>query len=71
VFGPDALKDSRVKVDIDLASAVTGDAQRDQSLPTADWFDAPTHPKATFTASRFEKTGKAGSSPTANSAFAA
>jgi polyisoprenoid-binding protein YceI len=58
VFGPDALKDSRVKVVIDLTSAVTGDAQRDQSLPTADWFDATAHPSATFTATRFEKTGE-------------
>ena len=47
-----------MKVAIDLASAVTGDAQRDQSLPTADWFDAATHPSATFTATRFEKTGE-------------
>ncbi|OYU68960.1 MAG: cytochrome B [Alphaproteobacteria bacterium PA2] len=58
VFGPDALKDSKVKVAIDLSSAVTGDAQRDQSLPAADWFDAATHPTAIFTASRFEKTGE-------------
>ena len=58
VFGPDALKDSKVSVAIDLASVVTGDAQRDQSLPSADWFDAATHPTATFTATRFEKTGE-------------
>ena len=58
VFGPDALKDSRVSVAIDLASVVTGDAQRDQSLPSADWFDAATHPTATFIATRFEKTGE-------------
>ena len=58
VFGPDSLKDSKVKVSIDLASAVTGDAQRDQSLPTADWFDTTTHPDAVFTATRFEKTGE-------------
>ena len=58
VFGPDALKDSKVSVAIDLASVVTGDTQRDQSLPSADWFDAATHPSATFTATRFEKTGE-------------
>jgi len=58
VFGPDALKDSKVSVTIDLASVVTGDAQRDQSLPSADWFDAATHPTATFIATRFEKTGE-------------
>jgi len=58
VFGPEALKASSVRVSIDLASAVTGDAQRDQSLPAADWFDAATHPDAIFTATRFEKTGE-------------
>ena len=42
---------------IDLASVDSGDAQRDQSLPASDWFDVAEHPKATFTATRFEKTG--------------
>ena len=58
LFSPDALDSSRVSVAIDLASVNTGDAQRDASLPTSDWFDAATHPKATFTATRFEKTGE-------------
>ena len=40
-----------------MASAKTGDAQRDAALPTSDWFDAAGHPKAVFTATRFEKTG--------------
>jgi len=57
VFGPEALDRSKVTVTIDMASARTGDAQRDGSLPAADWFDAATHPKAVFTATRFEKTG--------------
>lgn len=57
-FSPDALDKSKVSVSIDLASANTGDAQRDQSLPTSDWFDAADHPKATFTAERFEQTGE-------------
>jgi len=56
-FAPEALETSRVSVSIDLASAVTGDAQRDQSVGGSDWFDIANHPKATFTASRFEKTG--------------
>lgn len=58
LFSPDALDRSRISVAIDLASVNTGDAQRDASLPTSDWFDAATHPKATFTATRFEKTGE-------------
>jgi len=57
LFSPDALDRSRVTVTIDMTSAKTGDAQRDGSLPSADWFDAAGHPKAVFTASRFEKTG--------------
>lgn len=56
-FSPEALDKSKVSVSIDLASAVTGDAQRDQSMGGADWFDTASHPKATFTATRFEKTG--------------
>ncbi|MDB5436057.1 MAG: cytochrome [Phenylobacterium sp.] len=57
LFGPDALDKSKVTVTIDMTSAKTGDAQRDASLPAADWFDAATHPKAVFTATKFEKTG--------------
>jgi polyisoprenoid-binding protein YceI len=56
-FSPEALKDSRVTVSVDLTSVNTGDEQRDASLPSEDWFDAAEHPKATFTATRFEKTG--------------
>jgi cytochrome b561/polyisoprenoid-binding protein YceI len=56
LFSPDALDKSRVSVSIDMASAKTGDAQRDASLPAPDWFDSAAHPKATFTATKFEKT---------------
>lgn len=56
-FSPEALDKSRVKVSIDMTSADTEDAQRDQSLPSSDWFDAAKHPRATFEARRFEKTG--------------
>ncbi len=57
-FSPEALDRSRVSVTIDLASVKSGDEQRDASLPSGDWFDAGAHPKATFTATRFEKTGE-------------
>jgi len=57
VFSPQALERSKVSISIDLTSADTGDAQRDMSLPSADWFDAAAHPKATFTAERFEARG--------------
>jgi polyisoprenoid-binding protein YceI len=57
LFSPSALDKSHLKVEIDLASASTGDAQRDATLPTEDWFDVPAHPKAVFAASAFRKTG--------------
>jgi cytochrome b561/polyisoprenoid-binding protein YceI len=58
LFSPQALDKSKVSVSIDLASAVSGDAQRDESMQGADWFDVASHAKATFTATRFEKTGE-------------
>ncbi|MCI3181296.1 cytochrome b [Caulobacter sp. CCUG 60055] len=57
LFSPDALDQSSVTVSVDVASASTGDSQRDSTLPTEDWFDAAGHPKATFTAKTFRKTG--------------
>ncbi len=58
LFSPDALDKSKVTVTIDMTSAKTGDEQRDASLPAGDWFDAATHPKAIFTATKFEKRGE-------------
>ncbi len=45
---------AKVTVDIDMASAQTGDAQKDQSLPGAEWFDAKGFPKARFEAAGFK-----------------
>jgi cytochrome b561/polyisoprenoid-binding protein YceI len=56
-FSPEALAASRVRIEIDLGSVQTGDAQRDQMLPSQDWFDAGAHPTAVFEADRFERTG--------------
>ena len=58
LFSPDALDRSKLTVSIDMASAATGDAQRDQSLPSDDFFATAAHPKAVFSASRFRKTGE-------------
>ncbi|WP_454758420.1 YceI family protein [Caulobacter segnis] len=58
LFSPEALDRSKVSVSIDMASAATGDDQRDQSLPSGDFFDTAEHPKATFTATKFRKTGE-------------
>ncbi len=48
-FDPANLAASKANVTIDLASAETGDDDRDQSLPSPDWFNTPKFPKATFT----------------------
>ena len=48
---------AKVVVDIDMASAQTGDAQKDQSLPGAEWFDAKGFPKARFEAAGFKPKG--------------
>jgi polyisoprenoid-binding protein YceI/cytochrome b561 len=58
LFSPTALDKSHLKVEVDLASIGTGDAQRDSSLVGDDWFAIAAHPKATFSASRFRKTGE-------------
>ena len=58
LFSPDALDRSKLTVSVDMGSAVTGDDQRDQSLPSGDFFDTAAHPKATFTATKFRKTGE-------------
>jgi polyisoprenoid-binding protein YceI len=56
-FDPKNLAASHVSVSVDVASAATGDADRDQAMPTADWFSAQTQPKATFTAASFKDLG--------------
>lgn len=58
LFSPEALDRSKLTVSVDMSSAVTGDDQRDQSLPSGDFFDTAAHPKATFTATKFRKTGE-------------
>ena len=49
-FSPDDLSASRIKVSVDLASADTGDGQRDDSLKGSDFFNTSAYPNATFTA---------------------
>lgn len=56
-FDPKNLAGSRAVVTIDLASANSGDADRDQTLPTAEWFDVKKTPQATFTSTSFRDLG--------------
>lgn len=55
-FDKDALNDAVITVTIDTASAATGSADRDSTLPGADWFDVATHPTATFHATDVQET---------------
>jgi polyisoprenoid-binding protein YceI len=57
VFDPKALATSKVVVSIDTNSAATGDADRDQALPTGDWFAAQPFPKASFVSRGFRDLG--------------
>jgi polyisoprenoid-binding protein YceI len=56
-FDPKNLAGSRAVVSIDLNSVASGDADRDQTLPTVEWFDAAKFPRATFTATAFRDLG--------------
>ena len=56
-FDPKNLAGSKAVVSVDMASAATGDADRDQALPTADWFSAKTQPRASFVATSFKDLG--------------
>ena len=56
-FDPDHLDESHITVTVDLASAVTGDTQRDTALPGKDWFDIGEFPQAKFDTSAIRKLG--------------
>jgi polyisoprenoid-binding protein YceI len=56
-FDPANLAGSSVSAVIDTASAGTGDASRDQSLPTPDWFNIKAFPRATFASKSFKSLG--------------
>jgi polyisoprenoid-binding protein YceI len=57
VFDPKQLAKSKVAATIDVGSAATGDADRDQAMPTDDWFAARRFPQATFTTSAIKDLG--------------
>jgi len=56
-FDPKNLPASKAEVSIDVASAATGDADRDQAMPTDDWFAAGKFPHATFVTRAFKDLG--------------
>ena len=50
-FDPANLPGSKISASFDLASAKTGDAMYDGTLPSADWFDVKNTPRAEFVTS--------------------
>lgn len=54
-FAPEDLEHSTLRVTIDLASAASGDAQRDDMLKGDGFFHTSAHPQAVYTASRFRE----------------
>jgi polyisoprenoid-binding protein YceI len=56
-FDPGDLAHSDVAATIDIASAFTGDADRDAELPDQDWFWTSRFPQATFVAHGFQRLG--------------
>jgi len=56
-FDPKDLKGSKAVVSIDMTSAFTNEQTRDESLPTADWFNAEKFPRASFVTSGFTALG--------------
>ncbi len=55
-FDPDHLETSHIHVTVDVASAVTGDPQKDTALPEKDWFAARDFPKAQFESNTIRRT---------------
>lgn len=56
-FDPANLAGSSVTATVDMASAATGDADRDSTLPGAEWFSVAKYPRATYTATKFRALG--------------
>jgi polyisoprenoid-binding protein YceI len=48
LFNPDSLSTSSLKASFETASAKTGNAMYDGTLPQTDWFDSKTYPAANF-----------------------
>jgi len=57
-YDPANLATAKFDVTVDVATAKTGDSDRDKALPTADFFDASKFPKAHYVTSGFTKDAK-------------
>lgn len=56
-FDPERLDQSSIRATIDLASATTGDGERDNMLSGSDFFATATHPQATFASTDIRSLG--------------
>lgn len=56
-FDPKNVAAAKVTATVNTASAQTGDASRDESLPTGQWLDVAKFPKATFTSTSWKDMG--------------
>ncbi|HET6431697.1 YceI family protein [Dyella sp.] len=56
-YDPAHLDASKFDVTVDLASARTGDGDRDSALPGSDFFDVAKFPKAHYVTTGFHKSG--------------
>ncbi len=56
-FSPDDLAGSAIIVNVDLGSATTSDAQRDEMLLGESFFNIAAHPKAVFSSSSISNVG--------------
>jgi len=56
-FDPADLAGSKAVVTVALASAKTGDATYDKTLPTVDWFDISKSPSGVFETTAFRASG--------------
>ncbi len=56
-FDPKALAASRAVVTVETGSASTGNLERDEAIPSGDWFNVAKFPKATFVTTGFKDLG--------------
>lgn len=55
---PDDLTSARGRVEVDMASVSTGNADRDTHLKSADFFDVENHPTMVFETKKISDTGE-------------
>jgi len=58
IFDPTDLKSAKADIRIGLKNVTTGDAERDSTIQTSDWFDSDNYPDATFKSLTFESAGE-------------